>query len=440
MKDIIKDLIEDFLDKKLPKLKSRKVSIKEINNKVRVIIGMRRVGKTSLCYQKITHLLTQGIAREQILYLNFEDERLQPFTRTDFQLILDQWFLLYPENKNTHCYLFFDEIQNIEHWDTFVRRVVDNEDVDFFITGSSSKMLSTEIATALRGRSVSTELFPYSFKEVLLNEEIITGSERAFGSKLKAKIGHAFENYLETGGFPEVLTLSKSLRHEVLRGYVDTVVLRDVIERHNVSNSKALRSLMRLLFRSPGQQFSVNKNYNHLKSLGVSCSKNALFEYMEHLEDAYLLYQVSIFTNSEKVRQVNPQKVYFIDTGLISAMSHRTTADRGILLENLVYMELRRRNKCIEYAHTQKGHEIDFVVRPFPDSPRHEATLIQVTWDMSEPKTRERELRSLREGVIEYEPRNAIIITAYDEGHDDESGIQIIPAWRWLLQGMDQLA
>jgi uncharacterized protein len=434
MRALLQNIIEEFAERALPILQHRLVSIKEMEGKVRTIIGMRRVGKTSLCFQKINELILQGLPRNQILYINFEDERLLPFTSAEFSILLDRWFHLYPENKKLQCHLFLDEIQNIPHWDKFVRRVIDSENIEVYVTGSSSKMLSSEIATALRGRSLTTEVFPYSFKEFLKTRDLCPTDPKIIGSAQKAQMSHFFEIYLEIGGFPEIQNVSKELRRDVLRGYVDTVVLRDVIERHSVSNISCLRALLRQIFHSPAQLFSVSKCYNDLKSQGIACTKASLFEYIHHLADAFLLYQVPILSHSERVRQVNPKKMYLIDTGLIGAMSHRLSADRGAILENIVYMELRRQQLCIEYAHTSQGNEIDFVIRSYPDSPLSDATLIQVTWDMGHPATRERELRALREGMAEFGTSKAIVVTAFEEGYDTDSGIEIVPAWRWLVQ------
>jgi predicted AAA+ superfamily ATPase len=433
MRDIIYELITDFNERELPSLHQRNIELSDMAGKIKTIIGMRRVGKTSLCYQKISKLLSQGVSQTQILYLNFEDERLLPFKTEDFRTILDTWYILFPENKDMICYVFFDEIQNIPHWDKFIRRILDTEKLEIFLTGSSSKLLSSEIATALRGRSLSTEVFPYSFREILQNKGIDYGEPNRIGSLLRSKISHAFLEYLDVGGFPEVQNLSKELRFEILRNYVDTVVLRDLVERHHISNVQCVRALLRQILHAPSQLFSISKCYQHLKSQGIPCTKSSLFEYVDHLSDAFLIYQIPILSNSEKVRQVNPKKCYVIDTGLIKAMSHRTTADRGFLLENMIFMELRRRGLSVEYASTKKGYEIDFVVRAYPESPLSESTLIQVSWDIEGESTKERELRSLRCGLEEYGAKEAILITAVDEISISDSKIKIIPAWKWLL-------
>ena len=224
-------------------------------------------------------------------------------------------------------------------------------------------------------------------------------------------------------------TLEDEPRRQVLRNYLDVVILRDVVERYSVSNTAALRALIRHIMSAPATRFSINKFYNSLKSLGVAGSKNNLYDFLEYRSDAFLVYPVPIHARSERVRRVNPQKIYVIDPGLLGAMSFRMTGDQGAILENLVFLHFRRRGVNLEYYLTGDGIEIDFVVAP---DVQKERQLIQVCWDISNPETKRREVTALLKGMKELGLKRGTIVTWLDEDLSDER-VQILPAWKWLL-------
>jgi predicted AAA+ superfamily ATPase len=429
MKDIVNFLIDDFHERALPELVPREKVMPHLKGKASVVVGMRRSGKTWYCYQHMKELLDEGIPKERILYLNFEDDRLLPFSAGDFQTILDTYYRKFPSFKTMECFYFFDEIQRIQGWETFVRRVLDTESIRLHVTGSSSKLLSSEIASALRGRSLTTEIYPFSFSEFLTLRGEERGEKARYGSRKRASLQHLAGLYMKTGGFPEVQSLETASRHEVLRNYLDVVILRDVVERHGVGNVGALRSLIRQAISAPGGRFSVNRFYNTMKSRGISCTKNSLYDYLDYLTDAFMIYQVPIYARSEKVRQVNPRKLYAVDTGLVQAMSHRITRDDGALLENLVFMHLRRYGISPAYCVTSAGTEVDFVFNtPTEDGPQP----VQVCWDLSDSKTKNREVQSLLQAMRELGSSRGTIVTWLDED-DPGNGIDVVPAWKWLL-------
>lgn len=429
MKTIIAQLIDDFHERKRPVLFTRQTKMVQVPGKANVVIGMRRTGKTFFCYQKMQELLADGISITQMLYLNFEDDRLIGFTVQDFQAILDVYYGKYPELHDMKCYFFFDEIQSIAKWESFIRRLLDTENVQIYLTGSSSKLLSTEIATQLRGRSLITEIFPFSFPEFLKYHQLFEKSPTRWGAKTVSVLRKALRDYLEIGGFPEVQTLERNIRIEILQGYIDSVLLKDVIERHKVNNITAIKYLVRHLMNSPGSRFSVNKFYNSLKTMSVRCAKNSLYEYLDHLTDAYLFYRVPIHSRSEKSRMLNPTKIYTVDTGLLNAMTFRNSSNYGALLENLVFMQLRRHGYMIEYVNTKEGYETDFFARhPI----KNEIKLVQVCWDMSDEKTFQRELRGLQT-VMKALSLNSGTIVTYDDEASLDNNIVVIPIWKWLL-------
>jgi uncharacterized protein len=429
MRDVLDRILDDFHERPLPELLPRDTVLPRIRGKASVVVGMRRSGKTWFCYQQMQQLMADGVEKKRILYINFEDERLLPFSTSDFQELLDTYYRKYPALKQEDCYLFLDEVHRIEGWDRFVRRVLDTEQLSVVITGSSSRLLGTEIATALRGRSVSTEIFPFSWNEFLRFHGVDPKS-RSLGSRTRARLEKLAGRFLETGGFPEVQNLDVDLRRQVLRNYVDVVILRDVVERHGITNVAALRAVIRHILSAPATRFSVNRFYNSLRSQGISATKNALYGFLQHLVDAYLLFEAPLHTRSEHVRRVNPRKVYVIDPGLLEAMSLRLTEDRCALLENTVYMHLRRSGHHPEHYVTARGTEVDFVVLPEGRGARH---LVQACWDLSDPATRTREMDALKDAMRELRIRSATIVTWLDE-HDAGGNVRIVPAWKWMLE------
>jgi hypothetical protein len=429
MKRVLEYIYADFLERQLPALTERDVDMERIPGKALALIGMRRAGKTFLCYQEIQKLLANGVSKENILYINFEDDRLFGFNLEDCQSILDVFYGQNPEKKSEECYFFFDEIQNIDHWERFIRRLMDTEKVSVFVTGSSARLLSAEIATGLRGRSLNREVFPYSFEEYLRANSAKLNLNR-MGSKTRLILNQHAERYCRYGGFPEIQGLDANRGQEILQSYVDAVVLRDVVERHRISNVEALRSLVYHILRNPATKLSVNKFYLDLKSRGLRISKDDLYHFLHHLTDAYLIFQVPIWSRSEKKKQVNPKKVYVIDNGILDAYSTRQTADDGAFLENLVFLKLRRRKFDIAYYVTKSGHEIDFVYKQ-----NEQVHFVQVAWNIEDEETRERELRALREGMKEYPEAKCHIITLDTEESTDDRRIQISPLWKFMLQG-----
>ena len=429
MKNVISQLIDDFHERNFPELVTRNKEFSEVRGKADVVIGMRRAGKTWFCYQKIKELIASGIKKEKILYLNFEDDRLLEFAVNHFQEILDVYFGKYPEHRSDRCFFFFDEIQRIDQWELFIRRLLDTENLQIFITGSSSKLLGSEIATSLRGRSLAVEIFPFSFEEFLKFHELFQDLPKTFGANTASVLRKAAKDYLEVGGFPEVQNLERNLRIEVLQGYIDSVLLKDIIERHKVSNVLVLKHLVRHVMNSAGGQFSVNKFFNTMQSMAIKSTKNSLYEYLDHLTDAFLFYKVPIHSRSEKSRLINPAKIYTIDTGLLNAMSFRNSYNYGRLLETMVFMHLRRGGHDVEYVTTKDGYEADFLARHRISG---ETQLIQVCWEISDKKTFERELRGLKSAMDDLSLSTGTIVTWDDETVIDNK-IKVIPVWKWLL-------
>ncbi len=429
---VVETLIADFESRDLPRLTPRSLELPRLSGKADVVIGMRRSGKTWYVYQQIQERLAEGIARDRLLYLNFEDERLVPLTGEDLHLVPDAFYRRHPESRGQRCWFYFDEIQNVPNWERFLRRQLDTEDVAVVLTGSSAKLLSTEIATNLRGRSLSTELLPFSFEETLRHAGVEVPVRWPPAAAERSILENRFERYLEVGGFPEVQESAPDLRLRILRDYIDVVLLRDVAERHRVENLPALRYLERRLLAGPGGRFSLHRLYNDIKSQGLRVGKDSLYSYLGHLEDAFLVFTITVASPSLRVRQTNPRKCYSIDPALASAISFRASRAIGPRLENAVYLELRRRGHDLAYLLTSGGFEVDFLAEHPLRGPR----LVQVSADTSDPRTRHRELRALEEAMEETGIEQATLVTLHEEGNAElaTGTARIVPAWRWFLE------
>ena len=435
METILEQLIADFQERTLPSLTRRHIQLPWLSGKIDTVIGMRRTGKTWFLFQAISDLLAKETLKQSILYLNLEDERLHPMTASDLHLIPDIYFRRYPGARDELSIFLFDEIQNIPGWEQFVRRLLDTEKIHICLTGSSAKLLSSEIATSLRGRSIATEIFPFSFAEYLEHNGINTETGRRPGAVKRSLLENRLKAYLLEGGFPEVQNIAGEYKIRILQDYLNVVILRDLVERYRITSIVPLRYMIRHLMNAPASLFSVNKFYNDLRSQGIPCGKNTLHEYLDYLSDAYLFFQVYIHSRSERARMVNPRKIYVIDTGLINACSRSVRPEWGHLLENFVFMELRRLYNTIEYYKTESGREVDFLVTDM----HGRELLIQAAAEMETPATRSRELKAIMEAMKESGLRKATIVTLnYEEHLKTEAGhIQILPAWLWSLSLKD---
>jgi len=430
MEATLTTMLADFSDRELPALTRRSVSLARVPGSADVIVGMRRTGKTWFMYQVMQELEREGVGRDQILYVNFEDERLLPLRAQDLRLVPEAFFRRYPQSHARRCHFFFDELQRIDGWESFVRRLLEAGEHRIVLTGSSSKLLSKEISTQLRGRSVTSELFPFSFREYLAHARMDVPS-RLPGAAKRAIYEKAYEHFLLTGGFPAIQGVEADVRVKVLQGYVDSVLLRDVVERYPNVNVTALRYMIRHLARNPAGRFSVNRFHNDLASMGIPVAKDSLYEYFGHLNDAYLYFPVYMHTRSERARMVNPRKVYPIDTGLAAAFSPSPSSLTGQLLESAVHLDLRRHGQEIEYYQTESGHEVDFLASR-PDS---RPMLIQSCVSLRDPTTRNREVRSLADAMRELRIGSATVVTFHESDAIKlpDGRIDVVPAWWWSL-------
>ena len=424
--------VAEFEVRELPDATPRRVRLAEVPGKADVVVGMRRVGKSWLLLDRIQELIAGGVPRSRILYCEFEDERLAGLRGQDLGALEEAFFARYPESRDEECWYFFDEIQEVEGWEKFVRRLLSDPRRRIVLTGSSARLLGREIATNLRGRALATELLPFSFAEAADHRSIAVPARWPTAGKQRSKLQHAFEQFFAVGGFPEVQALPDDLWRRTLQSYVEIAVLRDIAERNGITNLPALRFLVRRLLRSVGSPVSAHGLFQDLKSQKLAAGKDTVYEYLQHIEDSYLLLTLPLCTDSERRRQMNPRKVYAVDHGLVRANTPSHILDTGHHLENIVYLELRRRSELAGYYLTRSKREVDFVTT----SASGQRQLVQVCATLDAEGTRERELRALDEAAEETGITDLTIVTLHEEGLEraGEREVRVVPAWRYLLE------
>ena len=417
-------------------LTRRDVRLPAIPGKAFAVIGIRRGGKTSFLMQCREERLAEGRPRASQLILSLEDERLAGISVTELGWMLDEHARQFPglrEAGGTTLYL--DEVQLVPGWEGLVRRVIDTGGVEVFVSGSSARMLSREVATSLRGRSMEVPVYPFSFREALRHAGAEPGGpfERLSPAE-RAELDQRLRRYLTDGGFPEAQGAEPRDRAALLGGYVDVVVLRDVIERHRVSNPLALRWIERQLLANPAGSFSVKKHYDTLRSQGISVGKDTLHAYLGYLEDAYLVRTVAMHSASERQRMVNPRKCYPIDPGLIALFERSGRTQLGRALETTMMLELERRGWEVSYVRTAEGFEVDFVA----SRPGEPPLLVQVSLESEGDETWERERRALEAAAAVHPRARAFLVTldAAPPSRPLPGRMRWAPAACWLLEEM----
>lgn len=413
-------------------LTRRDAQLPAVPGKVHAVIGMRRAGKTTYLYQLCEDRRAAGAA-ERAIYLSFDDDRLASLELEQLGFLLEEYYRRYPVLRGRETvFWFFDEIQLVSGWERFVRRVLDSEKVEIVVSGSSARMLSREVHTSLRGRGMATVIRPFSFREFLRHRgEEPEAEPKRWTPAERSLIEKRFQEYLVEGGFPEAQGLPAPLQIELLQGYVDTVLFRDVVERHELSQVAALRWLVRQCLRNPAGSFSAHRLHQDLKAQGLGVGKDAVHAMLSHLFDAFLISAVPLATDSERQRNSNPRKLYPADLGLIKAFDASGRSNLGHALECAVLCELERRGAEVGYVKTTGGFEVDFLARWRAGG----EALIQVCADLSSSETRTRELRALELAGQDH-PRARRRVLVLDRGSATQlaaSEIEVLPAYEWFL-------
>jgi len=426
-KGTIKEIMEQqHTLRKGENLLPREMQLPINSGKICVVSGVRRCGKTALLKFTRNQLVDQGVPLINTVFLSFDDERMM-LQVEELDFILQAYRELYPENDLSTCYFFFDEIQNIEHWEKFVRRVYDTETQHIFISGSNSKLLGSEIATSLRGRTLLHELYPLDFSEYLRFTNVKHEHKSA---EQKALLLHAFSSFLKNGGFPETVGRTEDQRYQILSDYYQVLLFRDIVERYQVTRIHALKYFIQKLMSNLTKPFSLNKIYNELKSQGIKISKDTLYETLEYVEAVYLGLRIYKFDYSVVNREMGDKKMYAIDNGMLNAISYQFSDNWGSLLENAVAVYLKKTYGNQVFYYKQKS-ECDFIVFD-RDQP---ILALQVSYSIRESDTRKRELKGLLEAMDYFQLTKGYIITMDQEEQftHGEKDIEVLAAYKWML-------
>ncbi len=434
---IVRDLLKDILIEQKSRLKTeirpRRLTLDAGIPKVQTIVGPRRAGKSSLLRLAISDLLNQEVGWSQICYVPLEDERLRSDTFAP-DMILQAFRELYPGRAVlTDVFFFLDEIQYLPDWEQFVNRIYEQVSRHIVITGSNSRTLHTEVASVLRGRGLAIELLPLSFAEYLSFRGIPFETSGAGKSTVLA----AFRDFVVEGGFPEVVLLPARLRRPVLQEYFNTMLYRDILDRHQPASYRYLRYLLHRIAANTGKNIALHKIYLELKSQGYRVGKDKLYEMADLAEAVYIYRRISRYDASLIKRENSEKKAYFVDNGLLNAVKAGFSSDYGALLENAVFWQLYRvygnlLEEQIFYYKDPSG-ECDFIVLQ-PNAP---PLPVQVCWSLQDPDTRRREIRSLLRACKAVQSPQGIIITAEESGREVIDGIDVftVAAWEWCGSG-----
>ena len=445
---VIDEKIAWFWDYRLPSMVERDLSLGEpqtpaMGNRVKVVVGIRRCGKTWRLFQEIARLERAGVERSRILYFNFDDERLRPYERTLPAAVMERFYTLSPSARQG-AYLFLDEIQDVPDWGIFMRRMVDTEAVCCYVTGSSSKMLATEVATEFRGRATRYELSPYSFREYVRAHGMVESAlspTAPLTEQNRLDLMRLCDEYLVRGGFPEAQSLGDIERIDMLQDIAANVVAADVLERHDFGSARIARMVCTQCLATSARKLSVTRLHNQLRSRGLSIGWDSLVSLIGYLEEANIVYRVLEYTTSIAENSRKASKVYANDHSLMTAVSSTATSDMGLALETAVYLELRRRssfgrkNQVMSYdiKSGSTSYEVDFVEG---DALLGEANnLVQASVSLEDPATRRRELRALDVAMRAGGIGVGTVVTLRDRETvvGGAGTIRIVPAWSWLL-------
>lgn len=383
-----------------------------------VLIGLRRAGKSTLLYKIVKDLVDKGIEWNQIIYINFEDERLAEFSLNDFNDLLS----VQAELTDKTGYFFLDEIQNIEGWEKFARRMADSKE-HTFITGSNAKMLSQEIENRLGGRYFTKYITPYNFTEFLTAKQIDFSDRAIFGTKESGKIKREFSEYFYFGGFPEALNYQK--KREYVSSIYQKVLLGDIAARNGIRNPNGLQILMKKIAESVKDEISYSKLHNILKTIGVKISKDIVIDYIGYAKQSFLIFTIKNYFSKFVEKETTP-KYYFNDNGLLNLFLNK---GEPRLLENLVAINLWNNYKGNVYYLKSQNIDVDFFIE-------ETGTAIQVAYSITNISD-DRETKFLVEAAKTLKEAKKFVIITYEEEKElnmDGVKIQVIPVWKWLLK------
>jgi predicted AAA+ superfamily ATPase len=426
----LKRYLSEFDVAKLPATTKRDVEVDLSLHKIIILAGIRRCGKTYELFNIMKQLLSSGISSKNIVYINFEDERLQNFQAMDFDLLLDTFRELYDPNPDEMIYLFLDEIQIVKDWDRPIRRLHESGMYKLFLTGSSSKLLSSEISTLMAGRNVTYVIFPFSFQE-MIRARNLNMEGREFYKNIPT-LKRCAKEYIEYGGFPEVLiTLDLASKKRIIFSYYESIIFRDIVERYRIGDVGQLRVVLSYIMNSYSSNISVSNLYNFMKTINMEIGKNTISKFLEYAASVFFISLNYKYSRGFKIRTQSRKKVYLIDNGF--SLIFKTSEDYGRLLENAVYVELLRRKERYQFLdvfYFQGKEETDFLVT----LNNQVKEIIQVCFEINETNFK-REINSIHEAIKTFGQVKSVIITMNETMINlDDKHIKIVPFYEWSLK------
>lgn len=423
----------NYWDRPLPETVARQdyeaeITRKATSGEILILKGVRRSGKSTLLINEMKRLIASGTDRRNILYINFEDPRFYGHLDLSLMERAKEAYLEFMDPSGP-LVIMLDEVQNVPGWEKWALKEYGLKKSRLYITGSSSSLLSKDIGSALSGRYLDVEVFPLSFREFLFFNEISISDRATFISN-KTRVNQLFRRYMEHGGFPKLLEFSDDqLRRDTLKSYYDSILLRDIVARHNLANYRILEEISVFLLSNIA---SVNSTNNIKKIFSVSF--DAAKDYTSYLEDAFLIFQLNRFSWSVKRQLVNPRKFYSIDTGLSNRVSFQVGTRQAQNLENIVFLELLRRKREVYYYKTKNDLEVDFLVK----EGRQVRQLIQVSYTIEDERTRKRELAALETSwrELDSDPSTHCLLLTMDREESIDQGdarVAIRNVIDWLL-------
>lgn len=429
-KDVIKSLIA-MRQNEIPfDVIERDLRLPINRKKIITVPGVRRCGKSTMMGIAINNLVHEGVPKENILWLGFDDERLINMSSDELDNVIIAYMEMFLNIQIKDVHMFFDEIQLIKDWEYFVLRVYKSYCKNIYVCGSNATMLSTELVSALRGYPLEYEIYPLSFNEYCRFKGISTDS---YLEQDKARLKTAFEDFIHASAFPEVvLATSKSEQLKLLHGYFDTMILRDLTEHYRISNTSVVRYLIKRIMDNLTKPTSINAIYNDIKSQGLKVSKDDLYLWADYACRIFMFIRIPKYSRSVGKERKSLDKYYCIDNGLRAAVLMPQSNDHGKYLENTILLQLKRNLLPSDKISYYQGHtECDFVLQ----REDRVVQLIQATWSITDAETREREIKGLLEASSATDCDNLLILTHDEEGILTKDGKQIlvVPTWKWLL-------
>ncbi len=434
-KDKLRSVVEEYWRKELPDSKERAISLKIESDLINDIVGPRRAGKTYLMYFTIKKLLDTGIEKEAAIYINFENRKLLPLTPEYFNDLIDVIHAKSLFEKHKTIFIFLDEVQRIEDWEKYIRSIYDEfkGKIKIFISGSTSRLTESELSYLLTGRHLTTQVYPLSFREFLSFKGFYI--KEYFIEEDLALIKEYLREYLEFGGFPEVALLGSG-KEELIQTLFSDIINRDILPKAK-RRGEIIEDLAYFLCSNSGKLASFGKLTGTLNSMGIKVSVPTFEKYFSIMKEAFLFFDLTIYSYKVKDQMQYPRKIYCMDPGFINFAGFKFSEDRGRLMENLVAIELQRtksKSPLIEifYWKDHQGREVDFVVREGLQVKQ----LIQVTNASSREEIQKREITGLLRAEEEFKCSNLLVITWAFEGKEmvDGKGIRYKPLWKWLLE------